>query len=51
MSVMKRTKLHIRRMQEALQANILEGKPADNDFDLFTAEGPIDTDDKNNDQN
>ena len=37
--------------EEALQANILEGKPADNDFDLFTAEGPIDTDDKNNDQN
>ena len=37
--------------EEALQANILEGKPADNDFDLFTAEGPIDNDDKNNDQN
>ena len=37
--------------EEALQANILEGKPADNDFDLFTAEGPIDTDDKNNYQN
>ena len=30
--------------EEALRANMLEGKPADNDFDLFTADGPIDTD-------
>ena len=27
--------------QEALRANMLEGKPADNDFDLFTADGPL----------
>ena len=30
--------------EEALRANMIEGKPADNDFDLFTADGPIDTD-------
>ena len=35
--------------EEALQANILEGKPADNDFDLFTADGPINTNDKDKD--
>ena len=34
--------------EEALRANIVEGKPADNDFDLFTAEGPIDP--NNNDE-
>ena len=27
--------------EEALRANMLEGKPADNDFDLFTADGPL----------
>ena len=38
--------------EEALRANMLEGKPADNDFDLFTANGPISTDeDKNEDEN
>ena len=26
--------------EEALRANIIEGKPADNDFDLFTADEP-----------
>ena len=31
-------------MAEALQANKLEGKPTDSDFDLFTANGPINTD-------
>ncbi len=40
-----------RLMEEALRANALEGKPADNDFDLFTADGPIDTDDSNNEEN
>ena len=40
-----------RLMEEALRANALEGKPADNDFDLFTADGPIDTDDNNNEEN
>ena len=35
--------------EEALRANMLEGKPADNDFDLFTADGPIDSD-KNKDE-
>ena len=30
--------------EEALRANMLEGKPAENDFDLFTADGPINTD-------
>ena len=35
--------------EEALRANMIEGKPADNDFDLFTADGPIDTD-QNNDK-
>ena len=39
--------------EEALRANMIEGKPADNDFDLFTADGPIGTDgkdDKEDDQ-
>ena len=36
--------------EEALRANMMEGKPADNDFDLFTADGPINTD-NNNDNN
>ena len=40
-----------RLMEEALRANALEGKPADNDFDLFTADGPIDTNDSNNEEN
>ncbi len=40
-----------RLMEEALRANALEGKPADNDFDLFTADGPINTDDSNNEEN
>ena len=40
-----------RLMEEALRANELEGKPADNDFDLFTADGPINTDDNNNEEN
>ena len=29
---------------EALRANIVEGRPAESDFDLFTASGPINTD-------
>ena len=36
--------------EEALRANMLEGKPADNDYDLFTADGPINTD-SNEDNN
>ena len=36
---------------EALRANIIEGKPQANDFDLFTADGPIDTDDKKDEEN
>ena len=35
---------------EALRANIIEGKPQDNDFDLFTAGGPIDTDDNKDEE-
>ena len=35
--------------EEALRANLIEGRPADSDFDLFTADGPIDT--NNNDEN
>jgi cell division protease FtsH len=38
-------------MEEALQANILEGKPADNDFDLFTASGPINSDENKDEEN
>ena len=30
---------------------MIEGKPADNDFDLFTADGPIDTDNSNSNEN
>ena len=32
---------------EALRANIIEGRPAESDFDLFTADGPINTDENN----
>ena len=32
---------------EALRANILEGRPAESDFDLFTADGPINTNESN----
>ena len=38
-------------MEEALQANILEGKPSDSDFDLFTANGPINTDENKDEEN
>ncbi len=37
--------------EEALRANMLEGKPNDSDFDLFTANGPIDTDKDNENKN
>ena len=36
--------------EEALLENMREGKPADNDFDLFTANGPIDNDNKDEDK-
>ena len=35
---------------EALRANIIEGRPAESDFDLFTADGPINTDENNEDK-
>ena len=38
-------------MEEALQANILEGKPSDSDFDLFTANGPINPDENKDEEN
>ena len=38
-------------MAEALQANKLEGKPTDSDFDLFTANGPINTDENKDEDN
>ena len=36
--------------QEALRANIIEGKPQDNDFDLFTAETPADNNENKEDK-
>ena len=37
--------------EEALLANLREGKPADTDFDSFIANGPINTEDKKDDEN
>ena len=37
-------------LEEALQANIREGKPQDSDFGIFTADGPIDTDGDDNEK-
>ena len=37
--------------EEALLANLREGKPADTHFDSFIANGPINTEDKKDDEN
>ena len=35
--------------EEALRANMIEGKPADNEFDLFTSDDSKSSDDENTD--